>query len=127
MHIEIDIELEVDLQLQFMLTNMAAQLPEKYVAEHREPRHFLYIVYEDASISSKPLDEGIICFLNGLVAFREKISALNACVRVGMFYQVNETIVCPVRLSKQCIKILNQFGVSLDVTGYPCSDDEPTC
>lgn len=125
MHIEIDVELEINLQSQPMLTNIVAQLPEKYATEHRKTDGFLHVVYEDASISSKPLDEGIIFFLNGLVALREKISTLNACVRVGMFYQAKETIVCPMRLSKQCIKMLNQFGVSLDVTGYPCSDDEP--
>jgi hypothetical protein len=127
MSIEIDIELEFESQSQQKqqnLTSIVTQLPKKYAVEQRGTSKTTYIVYKDAPISYKPLDEAIISFLHPLLAIRGNISALNASVRVGMFYNISETVVCPVRLSKRCIKMLNQFGVELDVTGYPCSDDE---
>ncbi len=122
MTIEIDIELKFESQLQQSLKSIVNKLPKNYAVEQRGISS--YIIYKDASISFKPLDEAIITFFHPLIVIRENISTLNAIVNVGMFYDISETVVCPVRLSKLCINTLNQFSVNLDVTGYPCNDEE---
>ncbi|MNP85800.1 hypothetical protein D3C76_1856910 [compost metagenome] len=43
--------------------------------------------------------------------------------RVAIYYNINETVVLPLTLSRALIKRISDMSLSLDATGYPCSDD----
>ena len=60
-------------------------------------------------------------FLVGLLSISEQIRTVGGEVRLGIFYDLEDTMVFPVHLSADCIKLLSKFNVSIDSTGYPCS------
>ena len=61
-------------------------------------------------------------FLVGLSSLSEQIRTVGGELRLGIFYDLEDTTVFPVYLSADCIKLLSKFNVGIDSTGYPCSE-----
>lgn len=44
-------------------------------------------------------------------------------LRVGIFYNLKETVVFPFRLSSSVLQKIASLNLDLSVTGYPCAED----
>jgi hypothetical protein len=66
--------------------------------------------------------EVIKSFLVGLEAIRNVIKNGAGRIRLGIFYHLNETMVFPFFLSAESIRVISDFNILLDATGYPCND-----
>ncbi len=62
-------------------------------------------------------------FLYGLRKFESLIGKVGGTVRLGIYYDLNETITFPLCMSAKCIKLMSKFNLSLDSMGYPCDGD----
>ena len=124
MAIEIDIELELG-QLEIdMINHIKSTLPERYLLECRGKDSYMYVVLDDGKMKSWSLDVGIISFLSKLGGLEKEIRAVDASLRIGIFYSVAETIVCPAFISAKAIRSISIFSLSVDITGYPSIEDE---
>jgi hypothetical protein len=70
------------------------------------------------------LEKAIASFLAELVAYGETIKQSAGTLRVGVFYDLDETVVFPMRLSADVIRTLSAMNLALDATGYPCKEDD---
>jgi hypothetical protein len=123
MPLEIDIELNCGYQSAQVISKIAESLPNSYFWVTRgENSNFISL--EEYPNQITQLDAAIISFLSGLLDIKQEIILLNASLRIGLFHQLSETIICPIMLSKSCINLIYQFGLDLDISGYPCGDDE---
>jgi hypothetical protein len=64
----------------------------------------------------------ILDFVQGLTPLLNVISRANGILRLGIYYDLRETMVFPLILSAECVKSIASFELSLDCTGYPCSE-----
>lgn len=123
MPIEIDIELCCNNQQEQTIDRLSKSLPKNYIVVVRgKTESNTYITFENCVNKVWNLDEAITSFLMGLISLRERIIQFNGAIRVGLFYEVSETVVCPVLLKKETINLIHQFDLSLDITGYPCGN-----
>ena len=103
----------------------AKLLPEK--SDSGQVRVFIQYVREDPFAVDSTVSPFICEFLAGLCSIEEQIRSLGGEVRLGIYYDLEDTIVFPVYLSAECIRLLSKFNVGIDSTGYPCSEeDAPT-
>lgn len=124
MPLEIDIELNCGQQSAQVISKIAERLPDSYFWVTRGKAENLFISLEEYPNRITQLDKAVISFLNGLLDIKQEIILLNASLRIGLFYQLSETVICPVMLSKSCINLICQFGLDLDISGYLCGEDE---
>jgi len=69
--------------------------------------------------------ESEVCnFLSNFEAYIEDVKKSSGVLRLGLFYNLQETVVFPLQLSAQTINILCKLNLGIDVTGYPCSDED---
>ena len=90
-----------------------------------EGKSFVRISYSgnDAVEAKTTVGDEILKFLTGLKAFDMEIRDVGGELRLGIYYDVPQTVVFPFHLSTDCIRALERFGVSLDSTGYPCGTE----
>ena len=98
--IEVDVELCCGYQEQHDIDSISSKLPANYMVIERSKQ--LFISFEDKISEPHTLNQAIVSFLSGLVM--EDVVPLKATIRVGLFYNVSETVVCPVILSRQSIE-----------------------
>jgi len=98
-------------------------LPGGYFLEERGNLKKVLYLRGPASIGEQ-IDETISKFLTNLIPLKGKLKVLNAELRVGVFYDLKETVVFPLHLSKENIFKLASLDLSLDATIYVCGEDE---
>ena len=116
---DIDIELHVSPNSQDLLTAVRSLGVAGVTATPAKKSDELIIRSALSEQSAISPDEAVAAFLDQLkdLSSREGKRTL----RVGVFYDLAETVVFPVRLSISTLAKLAAWSVELDVTGYPCS------
>ncbi|HVX13343.1 MAG TPA: hypothetical protein VHC22_19315 [Pirellulales bacterium] len=62
-------------------------------------------------------------FLGGLSSAASVISRSRAEVRIGIFYDLTETVIFPLVLPAECVEALAALRLSVNSTGYPCNEE----
>jgi len=86
---------------------------------------FIRISYSgnDVVQAKGTVGDEILKFLTGLKSFEMEVKHIGGELRLGIYYDVPQTVVFPLYLSIDCVRALERFGVALDSTGYPCGAD----
>jgi hypothetical protein len=69
------------------------------------------------------LEEAVRTFLQGLSMQADAVRRAQGVLRIGVFYDLQETVVFPFRLSANVVKQIAELSLSIDATGYPCADE----
>ena len=62
-------------------------------------------------------------FLRYLAPYSNTIRRYQGVLRLGVFYNLEETVIFPFQLSCEAIKSIADLNLSIDATGYPCSPE----
>ena len=119
---DFDIDLSVEVHAESIHKDLEALIADKYHMRRHAKHDTEYVISKIAPIVGNNLDNAITDFLSDLTKLRGVITTLKTSLRIGVFYQLAETVVFPVMLSKKTIELLYQFRVDLDITGYPCDE-----
>ncbi len=119
---------DIAVILQSVPRDLAEELSKKFIVDYKgkEKDQFsadIAIRYSSEPIVVNDLSTVIFTFLSEISAFAEVIKSLRGVLRIGVFYNLNETVVFPFYLSLGSVKIIENFGLAIDVSGYPCNDD----
>jgi hypothetical protein len=125
---EADIKLVLKCTLQ-ETDAISARLPETYKlltkkANERDAQE-VTIQYTSPQLLKVTSVVGLIIqeFLEGLKAIAPAIRNGAGIIVLGIFYDLEETIIFPVILPSESISLMADFKLSLDSTGYPCSEE----
>lgn len=125
MSMELDIEVCLNSFSWLAATELAKRFPVEFPNTGAEASH------QDVVIRAAPepqvvtdVDARIRDFLQGLTAQAEAVKQSQGVLRLGIFYDLRETVVFPFRLSVETVKALCELNLSVDATGYPCADEE---
>lgn len=121
---EIDIEVCLSGISRIIALDIAKYFPVEYPQEGARIAHLNVIIRPamNPQIVSD-VDIEIRNFLQGLTVYAEAIKQSQGTLRIGIFYNLCETVVFPFRLSIETIKLLCELNLSVDATGYPCADE----
>lgn len=103
------LELQKILPVEFARTNASCR--DVVVRAAPEPRTVASV---DAAIQE---------FLNILKMHAEAVRQSQGILHLGIFYDLRETVVFPLRLSVETVKALAELNLEVDATGYPCADE----
>lgn len=122
---ELDIEVRLNNFSRFAALELAKHFPVEFPKADTKASHQDVII----QVAAKPqivtnVDAGIRDFLRSLTVHAEAVKQSQGILRLGIFYDLRETVVFPFRLSVETIKALGELNLSVDATGYPCSDEE---
>lgn len=120
---EVDVEIELPSVSSPMDYELDGFLPNNYFIEDRGTHKKAYFLRGTASTGER-IAGTISRFLSDLSPLKEKLRALKAELRVGVFYSVTETVIFPFQLSADCISQIAQFGLALDAIIYVCGEEE---
>jgi hypothetical protein len=120
------VDIDFELQLRSFPRAGSADLCESFVVEMEGDGELRDVVLRAEREVRPPdsLDAAMADWLRNLEAHAQTVRQCNATIRLGMFYNVKETVVFPFRLSAQTIHALSNLNLGISATGYPC-DDEP--
>ena len=82
------------------------------------------VIRQEADNRTGVVDHIVRDFLNNMTSFSETISKHQGVLRLGIFYDIEESVVFPFRFSCEAIKLIADLNISIDATGYPCSPDD---
>lgn len=124
-------ELDIDIRLTKFPRKIALELGEHFPVEFKnaktdeEGSPYCEIAVWAAAESQvvTNVDTGVRNFLQRLAAYTEIIKQSRGVLRLGIFYDLSETVVFPFRLSIETVKALGELNLSIDATGYPCADE----
>lgn len=120
---KVDVEIELPSASSSRDCGLDGFLPNGYFIEERGIRKKAWFLRGAASTGER-IDETVSRFLSGLHLLEEKLRALKAELRVGVFYSVAETAIFPFRLGVDCVAEIARCGLVLDATIYVCGDEE---
>jgi hypothetical protein len=101
-------------------------LPYEFIAEDVSDKSTLLIIsYRSDNELNYSLDQEIKEFLIKLLSVEKILLEFEKTLRVGVFYDIKETIVCPILLEKETIELIARFKTKIFLTGYLCSEPEP--
>lgn len=116
-----------DMDIEVRVPNLPMALVSK-IAGHisTEPKiiddeAIFHIYYEGTW--PKNFDEKIRNFLYPFMAFADIISQSKGILRLGLFYDLEQTVVFSLVLSAETIELLGRLKLSIDSTSYPCSEE----
>lgn len=116
---QVDLELALtnpgDIEVHFI----QERLPEDFYAEDRSKKGWGLVIRTSREL---PDDEAsaVDFFLSQLCPLADLIKKTTAIFRVGAFHN---TVTCTVHF-KSCADLV-AMGASLEISTYPCSDEEP--
>jgi hypothetical protein len=120
-------ELDLEVRLSNLSPLAVAELAKRFPIEFPGASD---ASYQDVLIRATPkpqfvpnIDVGVGDFLQSLTPHADAIKKSKGTLRLGIFYDLSETVVFPFRLSVETVKALGDLNLSLDATGYPCGDD----
>lgn len=115
---EVDIEVRLNSFPRVVALEIARHLPVEFT---KPGEVVLRAAQEPRAVTD--IDAAVRDFLRSLVAHAEAVRQSNGVLRLGIFYDLDETVVFPLQLSLETIKVLGDLNLSLDSTGYPCSEE----
>ncbi len=120
-------ELDVEVHLENLPRPIALELAKCFPVELGEVTSDVVrdVVVRPASESHVVTDVeiGIRAFLQSLTMYSEAIKKSRGALRLGIFYDLRETVVFPFRLSAEIVKTIGELNLSIDATGYPCAEE----
>lgn len=120
---EVDVEIALpDLAASLANYGLGGLLPEGYFVEHRGNREVSLFIRGYDSSGTK-INETIFRFLSGLQPLEGNLRELKAELRVGVFYDIRETVVFPLYINIGTIDKMSLFGLSLDANIYVCNGE----
>lgn len=122
---KVDVEIELPSASSSRDYGLDGLLPGDYFFEERGTRKKAWFLRGAASTGER-VDETVSKFLSDLHLLEEKLRALKAELRVGVFYSVTETAIFPFQLGTDCVARVARCGLALDATIYVCGEEEPS-
>ena len=126
---EVDIDLSVSIPSSEE-SSIRTALPSGYVMEESRndsnPGETRFLIrYKDERSRQIQTNVGVLIvdFLSKLTSLENILRKFGGELRLGIYYELKETAVFPFRLPSECIHRLASLNLSLESTGYPCSDD----
>ncbi|MEO5368664.1 MAG: hypothetical protein H7833_01165 [Magnetococcus sp. DMHC-1] len=92
---EFSVELEISGILCQEFIRILNNISECYIISFFDGGVTVSECLNGGDLSNRPLNEEIMDFLVGLNCIKDKIHKYKSCLRVGVFYLLNETVVCP--------------------------------
>ncbi len=121
-------ELDIDISLTNFPLNISLELAKSFPVEFSKSDEKAY--YQDVVIrfTSKPrivtsIETEVQNFLEYFEAYANDVKTSYGVLRLGVFYNLQETIVFPLKLSAATITMLCELNLGIDTTGYPCIED----
>lgn len=106
------------------LAALAMKLPNKYISSVSSKTGHLSISINDFEFKDWLVFDKSACdFIDGLKILGERLELEDSVFRIAIYYSLDETVVLPLKLSKSLVKLISELSLSLDMTGYPCSDE----
>ncbi|GHS81134.1 hypothetical protein PAGU2196_19680 [Pseudomonas sp. PAGU 2196] len=106
------------------LAALAMKLPNKYMSSVSSKTGHLSIWINDFDFNDWLVFDKTACsFIEGLKVLGERLALEDSVFRIAIYYSLDETVVLPLRFSKSLVKLVSELSLSLDMTGYPCSDE----
>lgn len=120
-------ELDIALQLESFPKIYVPQIAKEFHVEHDKSNtglnfHNIVVRYTDEPKKVSNLELDVSSFLTSLNKYEKSIRNSNGELQLGIFYNLNESLVFPFRLSAKLVHALSELKLSIDVTGYPCND-----
>lgn len=116
---------QVDLKFDFtpetkevVFSEIDSLLPKEYGVSVKKNRGIIYFIDEEQDVEM--VREAISPFIKGLLCLKHVLLPLERLLDVALYYDLSETVVCPVFLDENIIAMLNQLNLSIRITGYPC-------
>lgn len=121
-------EADIAVILQGVPRDLSEELSKNFIVAYKSKDKNQFAVDLSVRYSSEltvvsDLNAAIFAFLNQVGVFSDAINSLKGVLRIGVFYDLRETVVFPFCLSLDSVKIIEHLGLAIDVSGYPCSDD----
>jgi len=106
------------------LAALAMKLPNKYMSSVSSKTGHLSIWINDFDFNDWLVFDKTACsFIEGLKVLGERLALEDSVFRIAIYYSLDETVALPLRFSKSLVKLVSELSLSLDMTGYPCSDE----
>ncbi|MEJ5908044.1 hypothetical protein V7V80_25510 [Pseudomonas kermanshahensis] len=106
------------------LAALAMKLPNKYMSSASSKTGHLSISINDFDFNDWLVFDKTACdFIEGLKVLGERLALEDSVFRIAIYYSLDETVVLPLKFSKSLVKLISELSLSLDMTGYPCSDE----
>jgi hypothetical protein len=106
------------------LAALAMKLPNKYMSSVSSKTGHLSISINDFDFNDWLVFDKTVCnFIEGLKVLGERLALEDSVFRIAIYYGLDETVVLPLKFSKSLVKLISELSLSLDMTGYPCSDE----
>jgi hypothetical protein len=121
----IDIQLFLDDEDRVDFDEIKKLLPAEFILESKEKSEYKWAIsYSDESCLSGSLNEEVFNFASKLIALDWLLKKSNKLLRIGVFYDIKETIVCPMIFEENTVELLAKLKSKIFLTGYLCSDTE---
>jgi hypothetical protein len=121
---EVDIEVRLNSFSRLIALELAKHFPVEFPQTDIKTSHQNVIIRSAPKPQVVPdVDTGIRDFLRSLTTYAETIKQSQGTLRIGIFYNLCETVAFPFRLSIETVKLLCELNLSVDATGYPCADE----
>lgn len=120
MSFDIDVEVILSFLDKSHKENFISRMPKRVLIYETDDNVTLQV--ENCSKVDTTLDEIIKCFFENITGLEEYFQESKNVLRIGMYYSLQDTVVFPVILSNENLSFLSQFKMSLDFSGYACSD-----
>lgn len=121
---EVDIDICLSNVARDEVSNLAKQFLIKCINKDAGGDLQDIVIRQEPDNRTGIVDHIVRDFLSNLTSFSETIRKHQGVLRLGVFYNIEESVVFPFRLSCDAIKSIADLNLSIDATGYPCSPDE---
>ena len=120
--------MEVDIELSFPLKKLQKnsyrenEINNYYDTFNIDTENNLFTVSKEYELKTITLSEAIIEFLMKFEGVYSEKLDIEKVLKLGIYYELKDTVVFPIILTRACITALYRFNVKLEASGYPCSD-----
>ena len=122
-----DMEVDIEICLNNVTRGEASSLARQFLVKHTKKDAGVLqdiVIRQEIDNRTGIVDHIVRDFLSNLASFSEIIKKHQGVLRLGVFYNIDESVVFPFRLSCEAIKSIADLNLSIDATGYPCSPEE---
>ena len=120
---EVDIEIYLNNVARGEVSSLAKQFLVERTNKDAGDELQDIVIRQEADNRTGIVDHIVRDFLNNMASFSETIRKHQGVLRLGIFYDIEESVVFPFRLSCETIKLIADLNILIDATGYPCSSD----
>ena len=120
---EVDIEIHLNNVARGEISSLAKQFLVESANKDAGGELQDIVIRQEANNRTGIVDHIVRDFLNNMTSFSEIIRKHQGVLRLGIFYDIEESVVFPFRLSCEAIKLIADLNILIDATGYPCSPD----